>query len=53
MIPAHELHYDSEFYPDPQKFDPDRFSTENMKTRNAFSWLPFGEGPRVCIGRFL
>ncbi|KRT79223.1 cytochrome P450 [Oryctes borbonicus] len=44
------MHRDEEYYPNPTKFDPERFSEENKATRPAFSFLPFGEGPRICIG---
>lgn len=50
MIPIYNIHHDPEYYPEPAIFDPERFSPENKKTRNQFSYLPFGEGPRVCIG---
>ncbi|CAG9857619.1 unnamed protein product [Phyllotreta striolata] len=50
MIPVWGIHYDPEYYPDPEVFDPERFSDENKRSRPAFSHLPFGEGPRICIG---
>ncbi|KAK9884821.1 hypothetical protein WA026_009048 [Henosepilachna vigintioctopunctata] len=50
MIPVYAIHHDPEYYPNPETFDPDRFSEDVKKTRPAFSFLPFGEGPRACIG---
>ncbi|XP_054740137.1 cytochrome P450 6a22-like [Anastrepha obliqua] len=49
-IPVYAIHYDPEYYPDPEKFDPERFSDAEIKKRPACTWLPFGDGPRNCIG---
>ncbi|KAK5638915.1 hypothetical protein RI129_013225 [Pyrocoelia pectoralis] len=50
FIPLLGIHYDCNYYPNPTKFDPERFSDVKKSERNPFSWLPFGEGPRNCIG---
>ena len=44
------LHHDPAIWPDPMSFDPDRFSPENVKTRNRWEFLPFLGGGRPCIG---
>jgi len=50
-IPVYGIHHDPQYYPDPQRFDPERFTQENIKERHQFTYLPFGAGPRVCLGR--
>nr|CAD7457129.1 unnamed protein product [Timema tahoe] len=50
LIPAYAIHHDPEFYPEPEKFDPERFTEENKGSRPSCTYLPFGEGPRICIG---
>lgn len=49
-IPVHAIHHCEEFYPNPAIFDPERFNDENHAKRNPFTFLPFGSGPRNCIG---
>ena len=46
----YSIHRDPEFYPDPDKFDPERFSAEAKQSRDPYTYLPFGHGPRNCIG---
>lgn len=50
VIPIYGLHHDPDHYPDPETFNPDRFMDENKRTRHPYTYLPFGEGPRACIG---
>ncbi|PSN45875.1 hypothetical protein C0J52_19684 [Blattella germanica] len=50
-IPIQAIHNDPSIYPNPERFDPERFSEENKKTRSNMYYLPFGDGPRVCIGK--
>lgn len=43
MLPMNAIHNDPEFFPEPEKFDPERFSTEESQKRNPFTFLPFGK----------
>ncbi|XP_019561198.3 cytochrome P450 9b2 [Aedes albopictus] len=50
QIPVQSFHRDPNFFPDPYRFDPERFSDENKSKINQDAFLPFGSGPRNCIG---
>ncbi|XP_037953932.1 probable cytochrome P450 6a18 [Teleopsis dalmanni] len=50
IIPSSSFHHDPELYPEPNKFNPDRFSPDMVSERDSINWLAFGEGPRNCIG---
>lgn len=49
-IPAYAIQHDPEYYPEPEKFMPERFSADLVAEREGTKWLPFGEGPRNCVG---
>jgi len=53
LISPYLLHRHPEYWPDPEKFDPDRFSSSEIQTRPKYAYLPFGAGPHQCIGRHL
>lgn len=49
-IPSCAIHRDPDYYPNPDIFNPDNFAPDAMAQRDSCLWLPFGEGPRNCIG---
>ncbi|XP_071648923.1 cytochrome P450 9e2-like [Temnothorax longispinosus] len=50
LFPIYSLHHDPKYFPNPDKFDPERFSEENKDNILPYTYLPFGHGPRKCIG---
>ncbi|KAG8288968.1 heme binding [Homalodisca vitripennis] len=47
VVPVAALHQDPQYYPDPSQFDPESFEGNNFKPSSTF--LPFGDGPKICI----
>ncbi len=50
LIPIYALHRHRKLWRDPDEYDPDRFAPEAVKERHRYSYIPFGAGPRICIG---
>ncbi|XP_034652030.1 cytochrome P450 6a22 [Drosophila subobscura] len=50
LIPVYGIHHDPAIYPEPHKFIPERFMADQLAQRPTAAWLPFGDGPRNCIG---
>ncbi|XP_054930882.1 cytochrome P450 3A5-like isoform X2 [Dermacentor andersoni] len=53
LSPTIQIHMDPRIWPEPEKFDPDRFLPENVAARPTIAYQPFGDGPRNCIGKRL
>ena len=50
IIPIYAIHRHRAYWSEPDRFDPDRFSPSNGAKRSRFQFMPFGAGPRICIG---
>lgn len=50
ILNIYGMHHDERFFPDAERFDPERFSPEREKQIPKYAYIPFGGGPRVCIG---
>ena len=50
FVLAYSIHHDPKIWPNPEKFDPQRFSPEAKQSRDPYTYMPFGHGPHNCIG---
>jgi cytochrome P450 len=53
LICPYTLHRHPDFWADPERFDPDRFAADQVKLHHRYAYIPFGAGPRFCVGNNL
>jgi cytochrome P450 len=53
ILSQYLMHHDSRYFPDPSRFDPQRWTSELKASRPQYSYFPFGGGPRGCLGEGL
>lgn len=51
VVSIYNIHRHPDFWPEPNKFDPERFRPENSQTRHRLAYMPFGAGQHLCIGK--
>ena len=49
VAPIQAMHYDPKIWPEPEKFNPWRFTSEEKAKHSSYDWMPFGAGPRNCL----
>lgn len=52
IIPIYSIQNNEKYFPNPEKFDPERFLGSNKESVVKYSYVPFGEGPRICLGGY-
>jgi cytochrome P450 len=52
LFSSYTLHRREEYFPQPERFDPERFTPEREKQLPRYAYIPFGAGPRICIGLY-
>ncbi|MBB3019755.1 cytochrome P450 [Microvirga lupini] len=50
VVPIHAVHHHAAIWEQPERFDPERFAPEQARARHRYAYMPFGAGPRICIG---
>jgi cytochrome P450 len=50
QIISYVVHHDARWFPEPERFDPERFAPGRVEQIPQYAYFPFGGGPRVCIG---